>query len=355
MAVSDNTKKKRNSALALYKAGNAVSDALINLSSIKDFTPYYENSYADELKSIYQKIKDAPEFEYSSDNDAAYRSFADEYRALAALAVAGNQAQAQGMTGGYGASYADAAASQNLQSLNESAENAKPAFLENAQEAYAANNDLLKQMFQAASGARDSELEDFTQSASAYNNALKAAQTAYADTRDFDYSKYSENRDFWDKQYENELDNENKQKQLELKKYDVYKQLAADKCSEFNEKKNNKGMKNYLDNLVKEGKLTSYLANQLYQKYRYTASSSGRRSRSSGRSGSGGRSSTTQGKFDPNSGWVPDEKILQFVNLNNRAGSFNTAVYWIERLIKEKKLDKNEKLNYVYYFRKMLG
>ena len=350
MAVSENTKKKRNSTFKPYKIGDEVSSALINLSAIQDYTPYYENSYADELRSIYQRIKDSPEFNYSSDNDAAYRNFADEYNALAALAVADNQAQAQGLTGGYSSSYANEVSNQNFQDLRDDAENAKPLFMENAQGAYAANNDLLKDMYQAAAGARDSELEDFTNSANAFNKQLQAAQKEYSDTRDFDFGVYDEDRDFWAKQYENELDSENKEKMLELKKYDVYKQLAANKCAEFKDKRNNKGMKSYLDNLVKQGKLTSYLANQLYQQYKYTAparrSSSGR-----GRSGS---SSSSRKQFDPYANWQPDPNVLKFITLNNRADSFDTAVKLVERLVKEGRIDKNEKLYYIYYYRDAL-
>ena len=205
MAVSNNTKKKRNATFAPYQAGEDVKNSLINLSSIQDYNPYYQNSYANELKSIYQKIKEAPDFNYSSENDAAYRKFADEYNALAALAIADNQAQAQNLTGGYGSSYADTVASQSLQALNESAENAKPQFLENAEAAYAANNDALKELYQAVSGASESELADYTSTAEAYNAALKAAQKEYGDTRDFDFDNQSQNRDFWAEQYANEL------------------------------------------------------------------------------------------------------------------------------------------------------
>ncbi|MBR2101022.1 MAG: hypothetical protein IJ927_06920 [Eubacterium sp.] len=354
MAVSNNTKKKRNATFAPYQAGEDVKNSLINLSSIQDYNPYYQNSYANELKSIYQKIKEAPDFNYSSENDAAYRKFADEYNALAALAIADNQAQAQNLTGGYGSSYADTVASQSLQALNESAENAKPQFLENAEAAYAANNDALKELYQAVSGASESELADYTSTAEAYNAALKAAQKEYGDTRDFDFDNQSQNRDFWAEQYANELENENRQKQLEFKKYDVYKQLAADKCADFRDKQNNKGMRNYLNKLVEQDKLTAYLAEQLYKQYKYTAPSRSSSGRS--RSGKGGSSSnkSNNNKFDWYEHLNLNPNIIKDINLNNRAGSFDAAVQRINLYVQQGKIDKENKIDYIYYYRRAL-
>ncbi len=72
--------------------------------------------------------------------------------------------------------------------------------------------------------------------------------------------------------------------------------LAADKCDSFNDKKDNKGMKEYLKQQVKKGNITQYQADGLYKQYKYTApkssggSSGGRRSSSGSKGSSKGTS-----------------------------------------------------------------
>ena len=350
MAVSKKTKKQYNKVFSRYEPSSSLNSSAAKLSALSKRFPQYSNSYETQLKQIYNKIKNNPDFEYMPETDSAFRRFADEYNALSNLTIAANQAQAQGLTGGYGSSYAPEVASQGVADMKENAEYAKPAFVQMAQEAYKANSDLYKQLYDTAAAERDDELESYVNSANAYQKEYEALQKKYADKRDFDYSKYKDNRDFWAKQYEIELENENKSKDFLFKKYDTWRSIAENKCADYNDKKNNKAMRSYLNKLVEEDKLTGYIADNLYRKYKYVApvrssSSSGRRSYSSR------RSSSASDKFDPMENFVPDDKILQFVNMRNRGDDFNTALNWLDYLVDNGTLDKNEKYYYVYYYR----
>lgn len=358
MALSKNTKDKQKSSSSAYKPGNEVSVAQKRLSALNEYIPVYSDSYSAQLSDIYGRIKDSREFSYSPDNDSAYRRFADEYNALSALAIAGNQQQAQELTGGAGASYAPEVSAQGLARIQEGAKDAIPSFLQNAEGAYMANEDLYKNIYQAISNAKKSELDDYSSLANAYNKYDAEMQKEYSDARNFDYGKYSSDRDFWSTQYQNELEGENAEKKLALKKYDVYEEIAENKCADFKEKQNNKGMKSYLDSMVKEGKLTRYLADELYRRYKYVApavsSSSGGRSYS--KRSSAGRKTSSKSKsedelFDAFADWVPDENIIKFINLNNRADSYTTAINWLDYLIKKEKIEKYEKNLYVKYFK----
>ena len=265
-----NVQKKYNKANNAYSENNSVTNARNTLASLAKNTPMYTNSYANQLNDIYGRIKSGKDFNYNPDNDLAYRKYAEEYNALSGLAIAGNQAQAQGLTGGYGSTYAPEVANQGLARLQENAANAQPLFYQMAQNAYMAENDALMNQYQAAAAARNDELENYGRRADAYNNQYALAAQRYGDERDFDYTKYGDNRNFWASQYDKSNEQSNFNKELTLKKYDVYNNLAANKCADYNSAGNTKGMRAYLDKLVKQGKLTQYMADNLYKKYEYT-------------------------------------------------------------------------------------
>lgn len=360
MAISKNTKNKLKSSSSSYKPGNAVENAYRRMTAMNDYLPAYSDSYSRQLSDIYSKIKNSREFSYNPENDSAYRRFADEYNALGALALAGNQQQAQELTGGAGSTYSPEVASQGMTRIKESAEDAIPSFLKNAEEAYTANEDLYKSIYQAAANAKKRELEDYSSLANADSKYDAQAQQEYSDARDFDYNRYSSNRDFQNAQYHNELENENAEKTLVHKKYDVYTSLAEDKCADFRDKQNNKGMKSYLDSLVKDGKLTQYLADELYRKYKYEApvsrTSSYRRSYSSRRTTSKKTSKKSKNDselFDAFADWKPDENVIKFINLNNRADKYVTAIEWINYLADKGQIEDYNKKRYVNYYKEI--
>ena len=313
MSVSKSTKTNTKKASKAFKQSNTALAMQNDIASFQNAAPIYSDSYANQLGELYSKIKNGSAAEYSPENDIAYRRFADEYRALGALAAAQSIAQAQGLTGGYGSTYAADAASGAVQSAQAMAESTQPMFARLAREAQIASDEVLKNMFEAAKSARADELKDYGELAKAYKNQFDLAVKRYADQNSFEYEKYKANREFWDKQYQNELDAERAEQKLELKKL-----KAANSGS--------------------------------------SGSSGGSR-----RSGGGSRASSSSkgkssesGKADPLAKWSPNMRIVKFINLNNRANSFNTAVKWINYLVKKERIAKDERLFYVYYFRQAL-
>ena len=184
--------------------------------------------------------------------------------------------------------------------MKENAENAKPLFYEQARKTYMENTDADIDAFNAALSAKKDELSEYSKRADAYNNQYQMAQKRYSDNRDFDYNKYSDNREFWAQQYHNEQQQANYNKEYQLKEYETYSKLASVKCAEYNDKKNNKGMRSYLDGLVKNGKLTKYMADNLYNQYKYTAPKS-----------SGGRVSTKKSNKDETS------NVFDYLNISD--------------------------------------
>ena len=357
MAVSSKTKKKYGGYLSSsYSPASSVASAAYKLSKLSRGLPEFRDSYAERLRNLYQGIKDSGEFDYYAQNDAAYRAFADEYNALAQLMGAGNALTANSLTGGYGSSYSADVSNQGTARIAEDVRNAIPEFERLAFETKTVNDDMLKAMYDSASKLRSDELSEYSKLSDVYLNQLEAAQRNYSDARDFDYRRFSDNRDYWTEQFNNEVSNANREKELALKSYDVYNKLAQIKCDEFNEKKNNKGMRNYLDSLVKEGKITKYMADNLYNQNKYIApkvSSGGGYSRGGSRSSSK-RSSSAQKKFDAYERFVPNNKITKYINMHNRAGDFTTALRLIDELVEANRIPKEEKYYYVHYYRDKL-
>lgn len=282
MAIDKDIKNKYDRANAAYNESNSIKNARNNLIAMAENVPNYQNSYANQLSNIYKQISNGNDFNYDSNNDVAFRRFAEEYNALSGLAIAGNQQQAQDLTGGYGSTYAPEVARQGLANLQFNANKAEPYFMEIAQEVYKQDNDRLNNAYWAGSNARNDELSEYERQIDAYNYRNEIAQQKYSDERDFEYAKYKNNRDYWAEQYNNDQQQSNFEKEYsqtetlnkrdyKLKSYDTYNKLAASKCAEYKDKKNNKGMKAYLDGLVSSAKITQYMADNLYKQYKYTA------------------------------------------------------------------------------------
>lgn len=252
-----------------YKDSKAINNARSTLLAIQP--PTYTTTYGNQIKGIYNNIKNRKDFDYNPANDAAYQQYAAQYRALVGLAVAGNQAQAQELTGGYGSTYAPEVARQGQMRLNEGVTAAQPAFLQLAQNKYDLGTEQLYNQYSTAAGRRDAELEDYTRQADIYNDRYGRAADMYNALEDRGYERYMNNRDFNYAQNQMNISQDQANKEYKLQKYDTYNQLAGNKCADYNAKGDNKGMRKYLDGLVKQGKLTKYMADQLYKQYKYTA------------------------------------------------------------------------------------
>lgn len=251
-----------------YKDSKGITNARNSLLAVQ--APTYNNSFKDQIEGIYGKIKNRQDFDYNPDNDAAYRQYADQYRALVGLAVAGNQAHAQQFTGGYGSTYAPEVARQGEALINANVEAAQPAFYQLAQNKYDMETEQLRNMYGAAADRRNAELEEFGRQADIYNDKYQRAADYYNMLEDRGYDRYMGNREFNYNQQQMNIEQDQANKEYKLEKYDTYYNLAGNKCADYNAKGDNKGMKAYLDGLVKAGKLTQYMADNLYKSNEYT-------------------------------------------------------------------------------------
>ena len=99
-------------------------------------------SESEQYKTIYDKLKDYPDFKYDVNGDALYQQYKDKYIKQGKLAMQDTIGQASAMTGGYGNSYAQSAGQQAYQ-----------ASLDNL-------NDVIPELYQLAYDQHNTEKND---------------------------------------------------------------------------------------------------------------------------------------------------------------------------------------------------
>lgn len=237
MAVSDNTLNNYNRFSKAYEEDEDIKKKRQSVLNVQ--APVYNNSYADQVQKIYDKIKSREKFDYNTANDEAYKQYAAQAKALNGLAIAGNQTQAQGLTGGYGSTYADAVANQGLSRANENIRDAQPGFMLAAQNVYAKEGERLADMYNAAAIARDAELEQHNDAFNAYNDKYNLTYQMYADSADDAYNQFADERDYWANQYAMEQDQSNWEKEFELQKSIAQKSKSNSSSGKYSPPNNN--------------------------------------------------------------------------------------------------------------------
>lgn len=114
--VSQNTAQKVGQFQNGYQQGDAVTAAQQQLQQIMDQKPQgFTSKYGPQLDNILQQITNPEKFQYSFNGDEMFKNYADVYTQKAKQAAADTMGQAAALTGGYGNSYAQAAANQQYQ------------------------------------------------------------------------------------------------------------------------------------------------------------------------------------------------------------------------------------------------
>ncbi len=254
----------------------STKNTLNTYNSLYNKQPKYNKTYAQQLESAYSNLSKRKDFDIA--NDEVYKQYAAQANALSGLAISGNQAQAQGLTGGYGSTYAPAVARQGMNRAYADNQASRADFALASQNIYNRESERLAYAADTAANASAQELDSYKQKLANAQANYGMAYDRYADTRDYDYTRFKDNQDYWaNRHWFNEdrsrynaeysmTDLDNK-RSYELKTYDTYNSIAATKCSKYADAGNNSGMKAYLNGLVKAGKLTQYMADNLYDKY----------------------------------------------------------------------------------------
>lgn len=319
MAISDNTKKRYNETNKAYQESDEIKRKRQQAQALMNSRPQEkQNTFADQISSIYNKIKNRNDFSYNPENDKLYQQYAKTYKALGDLAMAETLSEAQGLTGGYGSTYSPTVAMQTNEAYQNNVTDTLPEFYQMAQDIYNSKVNMLNDQMATAIDSANRQDESYLNQYNAWNEAMALAGGIVNQDSSLEQQAQQDLRNLWAEQYwqeqnaqndeqellqnsywnEQNLKEDNRQFNKELQtditenkrsekweKYDSNQSIIASKCADYNDKGDNKGMKSYLDKQVKNGNITQYMADELYKKYKYTAPKT--RSGSSG--GTGGK------------------------------------------------------------------
>ena len=116
VGVSQNTANNLGNYQQGYQQSEKAIQAGKNLEATMANRPSaYQSKYTDQLDAIMEEIGNPQQFNYSFDGDELFKSYADEYTQRGKQAALDTMGQAAALTGGYGNSYAQAAANQQYQ------------------------------------------------------------------------------------------------------------------------------------------------------------------------------------------------------------------------------------------------
>ncbi|HJI91733.1 MAG TPA: hypothetical protein OIM29_01860 [Oscillospiraceae bacterium] len=342
MAISNNTKNKYQQ----YNNPYVESEAQKQQREIAQQLAYSQpnnapNNYAQQMQEMYNRVASKGAFSYDKANDKAYQQYAKMYQQLGGLSMAATQQAANELTAGYGSTYSPQVAMQTDNAYQANVNSALPSYYQMAQNEYDALRQKDLTNYEAAiegyQNAENSNLNrknawaDIVNSAAGRSNQENAnAVNNYADNKDFWYQQYwneqnamndqveAKNERYWNNNKLKEEKKENKRDEYWAMN-EVNVSIAADKADSYRDKKDNKGMKAYLQNQVKKGNITQYQADGIYKQYKYTAP------KSSGRSSSGRRSGGSSSYSYTSTGSVKDTENSENSNIYNKDGKLKSV------------------------------
>ena len=274
-------------------------------------------TYKGQLDNIYNQIMDRPEFSYDLSSDPMWQQYKDQYTALGKQAMADTMGAAAGLTGGFGSTYSQSVGQQAyngyLTQLNEMI----PELYGMALNRYQLEGDRLNTAFNAANTLYGNEYGEYRDRVADYNADREFLYGVYSDQYDkgetaFNnkFSMLSElagmyNSDYYNKKAQ-KLDEEQfkHNKKMDILNYNLSKKKASSSgggsgggrsrkstykgsggtanSSEFSSikkvcrsYKSNDKLYDYVQTLIKSGKVSEAKGKELYHTYA-TANTSGK-------------------------------------------------------------------------------
>lgn len=243
-----------------YQQGDAVTQAQQALQQTLDNRPGdYQSKYGAQLDSVLQQITNPGKFQYNFNDDELFRYYADLYTQKGRQASQDAMGQAASLTGGYGNSYAQAAANQGYQQYllglyDKGMDLSNAAYQRYADERADQYNRLaaLQNADQTAYGRYRDTYGDWLTDRDYYTNA---ESQAYAR----DYGAWSADRDYWNQQQQLENSdwwNANNFNEA-MRQADASLQLNYDQLAEQQRQYNQNMAYNYVMAMIQAGKRPS--------------------------------------------------------------------------------------------------
>lgn len=203
--------------------------------------PTYQSGYQQQIDGLLNRIMNREKFEYNMNADPLYQQYKDQYAMNGNLAMRDTMGQAAALTGGYGSSYATAAASQANDAYMRQLNDKSMDLYQLALQKYNNETQELLNQYNATLSAEDMAYQRYLQEYDqwdanrqfAYNQALAAAEQANND-RNFSFNEYQAALDQYnaDRNYEytlgrDKVSDSHWKKEYNLNKKQVEAALAA--------------------------------------------------------------------------------------------------------------------------------
>lgn len=177
-----------------FQQSQTLTDMLNQLQGrLNQQTGTYQSPYQAQIEKLYEQATTARKpFSYDPSADPIYRMYRARYTQSAKQAMKDTMAEAASLTGGYGNSYAQAAAQQAYDQRMQGLNDALPELYDQAYQRYQAEGDellrqlaLAQQMDQTAYGRYQDQLND-------YYNRLDAERALANDMYNREYGEYAD-------------------------------------------------------------------------------------------------------------------------------------------------------------------
>ena len=233
--VAETLKKRINKAsgpegLSQYTYDSVYDDAIKYLMNGTQYSysaekPEYKESYANEIRSLYEKLVSPEKFRYDPDSDELYKYYKAQYTREGRRAMEDLLGELSMNTGGIASSYAVSAAGQMLENYNNKLTDKIPELYEDAYERYIDSLELDRDNLLALDELSENEYNRYLDSLSQYNKDREFGYRNYTDALDRDYkeksfeddvdARLSEEEYLYEKLYSDMEENERKWAQQE--------------------------------------------------------------------------------------------------------------------------------------------
>lgn len=174
-----------------YTPSSDVEAARSLLDSVSALRPDdYRSSFSAQLEALYQEISSRPGFSYDPASDAAFQSYAVQYARQGRAAMSDTLGQASHLTGGYGSSYAQAAAQQSYQQHLQKLSDVLPQLQSAAYTRYRDAGEALLDRYGLLKGQEDAEYDRWQEQVSAWQKEVAQAQSQYDQISSRDLKNY---------------------------------------------------------------------------------------------------------------------------------------------------------------------
>jgi len=168
---------------------------------LNNYTPY-SNPNAAAMQQALSTLVDRPAFKFSTDGDALYERYKNDYQAMGRRAMEDTVGQVSALTGGYGNSYGATAGAQAYNDYISRMDEVVPELYRLALDKYNAEGDRLRQNYDLLAADDDRGYARWAADRDIAADLADRLGSDYRDERSFDYGLWGDRRNAYQTAYE---------------------------------------------------------------------------------------------------------------------------------------------------------